>query len=220
MSDNEMHEQQPAADADVQNPEVAATGTGTSGARSWFDQNRRTVLIGGAVAIIVIAAIVSFAAGGDDSPSSSGNGITASATAVPVNTDGLRAAVTAVGGTGKVYWAGEEAGFTYVLRTEANGQASVRYIPEGGDANAAGAVYRVLGSYPIKGAFEVTKKAANTPDSVLLTNSDGSVVVYDKRKTTNVYIAFPDVDVQVEIFDPTPGKALELATSGRIVKVA
>ena len=215
MSDNENQQFTPM-------PNDIGQQVPAGGAGSWFNQNRRTVFIGGAVVVIVAAAIISFSVGGDDKDSAPANngGTSASATAVPVNTDGLKSAVTAVGGAGKVFWAGEEAGFTYVLRTETNGQASVRYIPSGGDANAQGAVYRVLGSYPIKGAFDVTKKAADSADSVLLTNSDGSIVVYNKNKTTNVYIAFPDVDVQIEIFDPTPGKALELATSGRIVKVA
>ena len=216
MSDNENPQQIPAMPAGIEQSNLSG------GAGSWFNQNRRTVLIGGAVVVIVVAAIISFSVGGDDKDSAPANngGATASASNAPVNTDGLKALVTAVGGAGKVFWAGEEAGSTYVLRTEANGQASVRYIPSGGDPNAQGAVYRVLGSYPIKGAFDVTKKAAEGADSVLLTNSDGSIVVYNKNKTTNVYIAFPDVDVQIEIFDPTPGKALELATSGRIVKVA
>lgn len=190
-----------------------------SNARTWLDQNRRAVLIVGAVVVIVVAAIISFTVGGDDKKSSSSNTTIAATQQPPVNAEGLKTAVAAVGGAGKVFWAGEEAGFTYVLSTQENGQASVRYIPADGDPQAGGPVYRVLGSYPIRDAFNVTKKAGEAADSVLLTNSDGSVVVYNKNKTTNVYIAFPKVDVQIEIFDPTPGKALELATSGRIVAI-
>lgn len=215
MSDNENPQQIPAMPAGIEQSNLSG------GAGSWFNQNRRTVLIGGAVVVIVVAAIISFSVGGDDNKSSSSNGNTNTVASAqpPVNAEGLKTAVSAVGGAGKVFWAGEEAGFTYVLRTEANGQASVRYIPTDGDPQAQGAVYRVLGSYPIKDAFNVTKKAGEGADSVLLTNSDGSIVVYNKNKTTNVYIAFPKVDVQIEIFDPTPGKALELATSGRIVAI-
>ena len=43
-------------------------------------------------------------------------------------------------------------------------------------------------------------------------------MVYDKAKLSNVYVAFPGVDVQVEIYDPS-GQALALATSGRVVPV-
>lgn len=215
MTDNENPQQNTGMPTGI---EYAAQ---PSSARTWFDQNRRAVLIVGAVVVIVVAAIISFTVGGDDNKSSSSNSNTNTVASAqpPVNAEGLKTAVSAVGGAGKVFWAGEEAGFTYVLRTEANGQASVRYIPTDGDPQAQGAVYRVLGSYPIKDAFNVTKKAGEAADSVLLTNSDGSIVVYNKNKTTNVYIAFPKVDVQIEIFDPTPGKALELATSGRIVAI-
>ena len=184
----------------------------------WLQNNRRTAVIAGAVVVVIVAAIIAFAVGGNDSKSNSSNGSTnnATTTQVGLNTDGLKTAVTALGR--KVFWAGEEADNLYVLQTLANGQTTVRYIPKGGDPNEAQAIYRVMGSYPIKDAFGVTTKAGQAEGSVLITNADGSIVVYNKNKTSNVYVAFPNVDVQVEIYDPS-GQALALATSGRIVPI-
>jgi hypothetical protein len=34
-----------------------------------------------------------------------------------------------------------------------------------------------------------------------------------------VYLAYPDVDLQIEVFDPTGGRARQLVTSGQIVPV-
>lgn len=190
---------------------------------SWLQRNRQTAIIGGAVVVVVVAAIIAFTVGGDDKKPSDNNANTGNNTEQPANVqvglnpDGLKTAVGAIGRV--VYWAGPETDYSYVLQTFGNGQTTVRYVPQDGDPNNQEAVYRVMGTYPIKNAFDVTTKAGQTEGSTLLTNSDGSIVVYNKSKTTNVYVAFPDVDVQIEIYDPAPGKALEVATSGRITKV-
>ena len=183
-------------------------------AGAWLQNNRRTAIIAGAVVVVIIAAIIAFAVGGNDSKSSGSNNATTQQ--VGLNVDGLKTAVTALGR--KVYWAGDEADNQYVLQTLANGQATIRYIPKDGNSNESQAIYRVIGSYPIKDAFGVTTKAGEAEGSVLITNADGSIVVYNKNKTTNVYVAFPNVDVQIEIYDPS-GQALALATSGRVVPI-
>ena len=200
-----------------ENFQIEEPGTERPAAGAWLQNNRRTAVIAGAVVVVIVAAIIAFVVGGDDSKNSSSNGSTNEVTQqVGLNADGLKTAVTALGR--KVYWAGDEADNQYVLQTLANGQTTVRYIPKGGDPNEAQAIYRVMGSYPIKDAFGVTTKAGQAEGSVLITNADGSIVVYNKAKLSNVYVAFPGVDVQVEIYDPS-GQALALATSGRVVPV-
>lgn len=181
-------------------------------AGAWLQNNRRTVAIAAAIVVIVVAAIIAFAVGGNDSNKDSN----ATTQQVGLNADGLKTAVSTLGR--KVYWAGDEADNQYVLQTLANGQATVRYIPKGGNSNESQAIYRVIGSYPIKDAFGVTTKAGEAEGSVLITNADGSIVVYNKNKITNVYVAFPNVDVQIEIYDPS-GQAVALATSGRVVPI-
>ena len=199
-------------------PEIDETAS--AGERTWFEVNRTPVIVAIAVAVVAVVAIVSFKLSGSSKHSSSPAVVTPAkdSTQVNLSADSLKTAVKALGK--QVFWAGDEAGDTYVLQTFANGQATVRYVPKGSDPVAPGAVYRLMGSYPIKGAFDVTKSAANGADTVLVTNADGAIVLYNKNKMKNAYIAFPNVDVQIEIFDPTPGKALELATSGAITSIA
>lgn len=211
MTDNENFQLDDAPSAPNAAPASTGGGSGLT--------NRRNLIIAAGVVVVVVVAIIALAVGGKDSKSSSNgsNGAAANPAAITnLTPDTLAASVSATGRT--VYWAGPEADNTYVLQTLANGQTTVRYVPKDGNPNEANAIYRVIGSYPIKGAFDVTKKAAEDPNSTMVTNADGSIVVYNKAKTTNVYVAFPGVDVQIEIFDPS-GQALALATSGRIAKI-
>ena len=48
----------------------------------------------------------------------------------------------------------------------------------------------------------------------------GGIAVYSKAPgANNAYIAEQGVPFQVEVFDPTPGRARDLVTSGQIVPV-
>jgi hypothetical protein len=40
--------------------------------------------------------------------------------------------------------------------------------------------------------------------------------VSDSAQPTNVYLAYPDQPFQVEVFDPTPGRALDLVLDRQI----
>jgi hypothetical protein len=40
-----------------------------------------------------------------------------------------------------------------------------------------------------------------------------------KSSRTNVYLAFPGEDVQVEVYSPVPGAAARLVSQGKIVSV-
>ena len=48
----------------------------------------------------------------------------------------------------------------------------------------------------------------------------GGVAVFPEAPgTKNVYVAYPGVDYQVEVFDPVPGAARRLVEAGRIAPV-
>ncbi len=40
-----------------------------------------------------------------------------------------------------------------------------------------------------------------------------------KSSKTNVYLAYPNEDVQVEVYSPVPGEAAKLVSQGKIVSV-
>lgn len=57
----------------------------------------------------------------------------------------------------------------------------------------------------------VSTVAGEMKDSVLSTNPDGALVYYFKTKPENVYLVYPKLPYQLEIFDPAPGTSLKLA---------
>ena len=62
--------------------------------------------------------------------------------------------------------------------------------------------YRVIGTYPQADSFSITKAAGNQANAISFVNPDGAQVFYSKEFPANVYLAFPDVNYQIEIFDP------------------
>jgi hypothetical protein len=49
--------------------------------------------------------------------------------------------------------------------------------------------------------------------------SGGGIAVYRKRGSTHVYVAYPGSNYQIEVFDPTPGKARRLVAAESVSPV-
>ena len=74
-----------------------------------------------------------------------------------------------------------------------------------------------VGTYGIANAFTVTQSSASRPDAVQVPVTGGGIAFYSKSTPTNVYVAYPGQPVQIEVYDPSPGRAKELVTTGKIV---
>lgn len=128
----------------------------------------------------------------------------------------LRSAVKAVGGS--VYWASSVSGALYTFNHLVNGQNFVRYLPSGKGLADVKQSYRVIATYPDAKAYQTMKEAGKLSTGVGITNPDGSLVYYAKATPTHVYLAYKNLAVQIEIFDPTPGVSLKLATTPGLIK--
>jgi len=118
------------------------------------------------------------------------------------------------------YWSGPETNALYSLIANANGQVFVRYLTNGQGLSDTSAKYRVIASYPQANAYSVTQAAGNQANAISFINADGAQVFYSKSYSTNVYLAFPESQYEIEIFDPGSGVALGLATnSGKIIQI-
>jgi hypothetical protein len=104
-----------------------------------------------------------------------------------------------------VYWAGTDAGKTYELTQTPDGRIYVRYLPAGVPVGAP-RPYLTIGTYPVKSAYSVTRAAARKPGSVLV-KVPGGVAFYSDARPTSVYIAFPGIDEQIEVYDPSASAA-------------
>jgi hypothetical protein len=118
-----------------------------------------------------------------------------------------------------VYWSGPQQGSLYSLDSRIDGQIFVRYLPDEESASDTTPRFRVIATYTLEDAVEATKAAGQLENGIGFTNADGAAVYYNRLTPTNVYIAFERSKQQIEIFDPAPGVALELATVPGSIKL-
>ena len=184
-----------------QEPSVDASPAGAAGGTSLLRANRQVAIVVVAIVVVVVAAVIAFSVGGDSKSSSTtapaqpAAGNIPDRVTSPLTADQLKAEVAKLGGA-PVYWAGPVQGFTYILTTR-GGQIIVGYLPQGQDPAVVNANLQI-GSYRVENAYDVTKQAGAEDNSVAENNTDGSVLSYNKGRPTNVYVAFPKVNVQAE----------------------
>lgn len=160
--------------------------------------------IGVAAAFIVWAAVGSV---GDDEPAAT----TAATGAGPVTVSrgGLATLVGAMGQP--VYWVGPRSGTLYELQQLPDGEVYVRYLPAGAHAGDDQALLTV-GTYPMADAYAVTRSHAASEGAIAV---DGGGVAFTSNPT-DVYVAFPDADYQIEVYDPKPDVARRLVERGAL----
>ena len=117
-----------------------------------------------------------------------------------------------------VYWAGARPGTTYELTRAPGGHVFVRYLPPGAKVGTEHPDLTV-GTYPVDGAYGLTKKLAHQSGSVRVAVGDGGVAFFSRAHPENVYLAYPKTQLQIEVYDPTAGQARALVSAGRIVPV-
>lgn len=115
-----------------------------------------------------------------------------------------------------IYWAGTQAGVTYEVTTTKDGSVYIRYLPQGAQVGDKRPNYLVVGTYPQKGAFNVLQATAAKNQVKALPIGNGGLFFVDKKHPTSVYVAYPGVDFQIEVYDPAPSRARQVVTSGKI----
>jgi hypothetical protein len=113
-----------------------------------------------------------------------------------------------------VYWVGREPGVTYELTRTAGGSVYLRYLPHGIRVGTK-KPYLTIGTYPVANSFSVTRRLSRKPGAIPVTIADG-VAFYEEARPTNIYLAYRGDDLQIEVYDPSAGRAQELVTSSRI----
>ena len=172
------------------------------------------------VAVAAGAAYFLLRGSGDNSPTSSTAQTTTSSTGtrpVAVSASGL--ATLAAHTSYPIYWAGPRSSKLYEITQAPNGDISLRYLPKGAGAGYTGVVLSV-GTYPFRDAYDSAKKTLETSnDNVAVPVGGDALAFRSKQSRTNVYVVFPDEDVQIEVFSPTPGQAQRIVEAGQIVAV-
>lgn len=177
------------------------------------------LLIGIGIAVAaVLFVLLLLSSDGEDSGSTDTVSTEAAAAAVQVVTESeLLGAMEGVGYP--VYWAGPRLGVKYEVSRPEEGRAFVRYLPKGEKAESA-KPFLTVGSYQQPDALASIRELGQKQGAVLVDVAGGGAGYSKGPEATSAYLAFPGVETQIEVYDPKPGKALDLIRSGAIVPVS
>jgi hypothetical protein len=185
-------------------PKTETLGDGTS-------KRIRSYIALALVGVAAILLVVWLTSGNDDSS----KGDSGAAEIVSVNS--LRDAVA--GGDTPVYWAGEQQGTEVELSQPGEGRTYVRYLTGGAKAGDPRADFLTVGTYAHAEPVAALRRQGREPGGVLGSAPGKAVVYFNRDQPNSVYLAYPGVDVEIEVFDPNFTRALQLVNSGQIVPV-
>jgi hypothetical protein len=183
-----------------------------SGARR---RRRPRVRLGAVVALAIGGGIAAWAVVGsrdtDSSPLPAAVTTAKPLGPIGLSASGLRTLTRSV--DQPIYWAGPKAGFLYELTRTSTGKIYLRYLPRGAKVGSKQAGYLIVATYPFRNPVQALK---DLTDGDLLDVPGGGVAMVDRNHPESVYLAYPDVDDQIEVFDPSAQRALEVAQSGTV----
>lgn len=180
-------------------------------------RDHRKLLRWGVVGLAVVVGLIAWIVGdseGDD-------GTEASATA------GFAAKIVSeaeleeiAGSSGHVaYWAGPIEGKQLEASEGEDGSVQVRYLDEGEEPGSDRAGTLTIGSYPLADAANALEGFAGRQGAIVRESEEVGEVVSSAETPSSVYFASPDGGLQIEVYDPSPARAMRLALSGKVQPV-
>jgi hypothetical protein len=162
-----------------------------------------------AVAGLLTVGLIVWLALKDDDSTNSSNG------AEIVSVDSLRE--TATEQDLPIYWAGEQEGAELELSQPDGNRTYVRYLTGGAGAGDPQPDFLTIGTYASADPVAVLRRQGKESGGVLAKAPGGATVYFSRRQPQSVYLAYPGVDVQIEVYDPNFKRALQLVNSGQVV---
>ena len=116
-----------------------------------------------------------------------------------------------------VYWSGPQKGSLYTLNAQNLDMIYVRYLPGGRNISNTAPKFRVIATYNVEDAYNQTLLAGKQKSSYSVITTSGRALFFLQSRPTNIYLAKKGDSHQIEIFDPIPKKALELANAEKSI---
>jgi hypothetical protein len=164
-----------------------------------------------ASAVLVLVAVVLAIVGGGDEPSY--EEVDGSPRLAEV--EDLRALEEELGHP--VYWVGERPPARLELQREPNGSVFLRYLPPDAQAGERPGAFLTVGTYPVPEAEDAVERGAAEAGAAVERAAGG--VAFESPSRQNAYLAYPGSDLQIEVYDPRPGRALGLIRAGAVEPV-
>lgn len=111
-----------------------------------------------------------------------------------------------------IYWAGPKKGYRYELTRRSDGTILVRYLPRGVVPGGPGD-FMIIATYPYPNALAALQRVANGKGIEV---PGGGLALVHEGYAKSVHLAYPGVDYQVEVYDPSPRIARRVAVSGQV----
>jgi hypothetical protein len=162
---------------------------------------------------VVLALALSGCGGSEDESSTRAS----SGSAEIVDADSLRATVAAK--ATPVYWAGEQSGTELELSQPSKDRIYVRYLTGDAEAGDPRADFLTVGTYAQPNAVAALRRQGKQPGGAISFAPGNATVYFDRTNPQSVYLAYPGVPVEIEVYDPNFKSALQLVNSGQIVAV-
>ena len=173
------------------------------------------LIIAGVLAVVLVGWLL--LRGGDDDSASSSEPAEDGVAQI-VTSDDLNERASSRGTP--IYWAGPQDGAELEM-TETNGgdNVFVRYLTDGAAAGEESPEYLSIGTYAFPDAVAALRKQGSEPGGVIASAPGNATVYFNRERPQSVYLAYPGVDLQIEVYDPDPKRALQMVSSGQIVPV-
>jgi hypothetical protein len=117
-----------------------------------------------------------------------------------------------------IYWIGPPEGSELELSRPSADRTYVRYLTGGAEAGDPNP-FLTVGSYKLADPVQALRSQGKGASGVLAKAPNGGVVYFERESPESVYLAYPGVNTEIEVFAPNFQQALRLVTSGRIVPV-
>jgi hypothetical protein len=180
-----------------------------AGGASAAERRRRLVGATAAAALVGVAVVLALVGGGGDDHSEAFE-------SPPHFTDVADLTDLEASSGHSIYWAGPLPATHLELTSEASGNVYLRYLPRGTEAGDPSPRFLTVGTYPLPDPVAALRRTATKSSSSLGHAAGGGVVLVNPSSRGSVYLAYPGSELQIEVYDPALGKALQLIRSGAI----
>jgi hypothetical protein len=119
----------------------------------------------------------------------------------------------------EVYWAGPIDGAELELTNTPDGRVYIRYLDNDAELGDPRPAFLTVGTYPVQDALVTLEEAAAGDGFTSVELDGGGIATYDEAQPSSIHFAYPDSDYEIEVYDPSPERALELVTGGEIIPV-